>query len=464
MTLPNDWALHLKNTPLPVRGEVHRRLTGCLRRDEIDLSEIIGWLRRDPAACGFVMGAAARAQRTRGRDAPHSLDHALSLLGITWMKQTLPKLPVLEDTLPDNAQRQGYLTALARSLHAARHAESWLVELRDTSYEIVVVATLLHNFIELALWRAAPELIRQALIYVRDQTTPTLGHAVQAVLADAGVKLKALEQALNDFYYLPTQLFSDEAATPILARQHQTIVLLARRLSFFSELGWYHADMMATKKEISELLKRDGAATDQLIHQIAVKTAQEFEPIGLYSSAKLLIDSATPPICWPFPDAYGIDLSRIQRAQFNLAHQITTQKNRTPNTLIKALLAGLIEDLHFVRVMVFTKNANLESLALNINKRPNPESYAPQLNLQSNPLLNRLIIGNKALAIDASNRPTLNRLLDADGQKLIAVDCFLHTLSINHAPFALVVVDINTAADIAPLRAIFDYFMIFWAP
>lgn len=463
MTLPNDWALHLKNTPLPVRGDVHRKLSDVLRRDEIDLTELVGWLRRDPAACGFVMGAAARAQRTRGRDAPHSLDHALSLLGITWMKQTLPKLPLLEEVLTDTAQRQGYLMALARSLHAARQAESWLVELRDTSYEIVVVATLLHNFIELALWRDAPELMREALVQVRDQKAPTLGHAVQAVLAEAGVALKSLEHALNAFYYLPTQLFSDEAATPILARQHQTIVLLARRLSFFSELGWYHANIMATKKEISELLKRDCAATDQLIHQVAVKTAQEFAPIGLYSSAKLLIDAAEPPLIWPFPAEYGIGLPTIQRAQYKLSERITAQKTRSPSALIKALLAGLIDDLKLVRVMVLSQATDCEGfLALNINKRPHAETYAPRVNVQSNPLLDRLMLGNKALAIDAQNRPTLNRLLDTDGQKLIAVDCLLQTLSIHHKPFALVVVDIESTTELAALRAFFDYFTVFW--
>lgn len=462
MTLPNDWALHLKNTPLPVRGEVHRRLSHVLRRDDVDLTELIGWLRRDPAACGFVMGAAAQAQRSRGRDAPHSLDHALSLLGITWIKQTLPKLPLLEDVLTDTAQRQGYLMALARSLHAARHAESWLVELRDTSYEIVVVATLLHNFIELALWRDAPELIREALAQVRDQNARTLGHAVQAVLAKVGVELKSLEHALNAFYYLPTQLFSDEAATPILARQHQTIVLLARRLSFFSELGWYHTDLMATKKEISELLKRDCAATDQLIHQVAVKTAQEFAPIGLYSSAKLLIDAAESPHIWPFPAEYGIDLPPIQRAQYKLSERITAQKTRSPNTLIKALLAGLIDDLNLVRIVVLSQAADHEGLTFKMNKRSHAETYAPRLNLHSNPLLDRLMLGNKALAIDSGNRPTLNRLLDADGQKLIAVDCFLQTLSLHHKPFALVVVDIESTAELGALRSFFDYFTVFW--
>ncbi|MHB8921193.1 MAG: HDOD domain-containing protein [Halothiobacillus sp.] len=462
MPLPNDWIAHLQNTPLPVRGEVHRRLSDLLRHDEIDLGEIVGWLRRDPAACGFVMGAAARAQRSKNRNAPHSLDHALSLLGITWIKQTLPKLPIIEDVFPDLAHRNGYLIALARSLHAARHAESWLVELHDTSYEIVVVATLLHNFIELALWRDAPELMRTALIQVRDGQTSTLGHAIKTVLADVGIDLKTLEQALNGFYYLPTQLFADEAATPILARQHQIIVLLARRLSFFSEIGWYHPEIIATQKEIAELLKRDCAATDQLIHQVAVKTAHEFEPIGLYSSAKLLIDSAIIPVYWPFPAEYGIGSPPIQHAQLNLAARITAQKNRTPNTLIKSLLASLIEDLGLVRVLILSRTPDANFLTLNMNKRPNPENYAHSLNLSHNPLLERLMAGNKALTIQANNRNTLNRLLDTDGQKLVAVDCYLQTLNFSGQPFALVVIDIQSERDLLHIRALFDYFMPFW--
>ncbi|WP_407276570.1 HDOD domain-containing protein [Halothiobacillus sp. DCM-1] len=460
MSLPADWIEHLKAHPLPVRNEVHQRLVELIRRDELDFGELSGWLRRDPAAAGFVMGAAARAQRAKQRDAPHTLDHALSLLGAGWIRQYLPSLPTLEETLVDPAQRAGYLTAVARSLHAARHAESWLVELRDTSYEVVVVATLLHNFLELALWRDAPDLIRSALIAVQDRSQPTLGHAISAALHAQGIDLKSFEQAVNAHYYLPAQLFADEAATPILARQHQTIVLLARRLAFFAETGWYHAEILATQQEISALLKRDCPATDSLIHQVAVQTAREFADMGFYSPAGLLIDTA-PGSYWPYPAGYGIPPRPLEAARLALSARCAKVRGQAGN-LLKALLTTLIEELNCTELLLFSRAVAPNQLALSLNRRRAEEPLAASLDLTQNPLLERLLHGNKALAVQADNRSTLNRLLDADGQRVIARDCLILTLHRQTQPFALLVVDIDQPATIDTLRSVFMAFQTYW--
>ena len=460
MSLPADWIEHLKAQPLPVRGEVHRRMTEIVRRDEIDFGELTGWLRRDPAAAGFVMGAAARAQRAKERDAPHNLDHALSLLGGRWIREQLPGLPILEETLTDDAQRAGYLTAVARSLHAARHAESWLVELRDTSYEVVVVATLLHNFLELALWRDAPALIRDALIAVQDRSQPTLGHAISAALQAEGIDLKSFEHAVNAHYYLPAQLFADEAATPILARQHQTIVLLARRLAFFAETGWYHPEILATQQEISALLKRDCPATDNLIHQVAVQTAREFTVMGFYSPAALLIDTA-PGGYWPYPAGYGIAPPPAVAAALALSARAARVRGQ-PGNLLKALLATLIEEFNCTELLVWSRGVAPDQLALSVNKRAQGTAMADRLDLASNPLIERLLHSNKALAVQADNRTTLNRLLDETGQAIIARDCLLQTLHRQNQPFALIVLDLKSPAQIDPLRTLFTAFQTFW--
>jgi hypothetical protein len=461
MTLPADWITQLQHTPLPVRAEVHRQLTAVLQRDDIDHGELVGWLRRDPAACGFVMGSAARAQRLKHRDAPHSLDHALSLLGNTWSRQNIPKLPILEETITDPQQLAGYLVAVARCLHAARHAESWLVELRDTSYEIVVVATLLHNFIELALWRDAPELMRTALAQVRDHQISTLGHAIKSALETNGISLKSLEKSLNAFYYLPTQLFEDEASTPILARQHQTIVLLARRLSFFSEIGWYHPEIIETQKEIANLLKRDFAATERLVHQIAIQTAREFVSMGFYSSAALLIDSAATPEHWPFPADYALPPNPQEQALLNFSQRATAHP-LTPNNLIKSLLSCLIEDLKLVEFVVLSRTPPSDLLLANINKRL-PEKTTPKVvALEGNPLLERLMTGMKGLAVSRENRDKLKPLLDKDGRLLVEPDCFLQALSLKDQPFALIVIDTHSELDILPIRVLMAHLLTFW--
>lgn len=464
MPLPNDWIAYLKENPLPMRGEVHRQVCRILQSDEPDQGALIGWIRRDPGACAFIMGTAARAQRARNRNSPHSLDHALSLLGITWAKSELPKLPVLEDVLTDDSRRAGYYMALSRSLHAARHAESWLIEFRDTNYETVVIATVLHNFIELALWRDAPEIVRGALALIQERKMPTFGHALRHVLQQAHVDLSVLEQELGAYYYLPTQLYQDESASPILARQHQTIVLLARRLCFYSELGWYHDEMMATKKEIAVLLNRDLSTTDQLIHKTAIQTAHEFEPIGFYCSAKMLVDVPRRQHgdIWPLPSEYGVPPTEQQRAFLSLSDRLTRSRH-APLLMLKSLLASLVEGQYCRSFVVYGYVQEAKALSLSINKRAQNENVPERLLLETNPLFLRLFSGNKAILVQGGNRDKLIRLVDDAGQKLLQADCYLQTLSWQGQPFALLIIETHPAQGVREMTPLFEHFLQFWA-
>jgi hypothetical protein len=463
MPLPNDWIAYLKENPLPVRGEVHEQICRNLQREEGDQGALVGWIRRDPGACAFIMGAAARAQRAKNRNAPHSLDHALSLLGNTWAKSELPKLGVLEDVLTDESARAGYFMGLSRSLHAARHAESWLTEFRDTNYEIVVLATLLHNFIELALWRDAPDVMRAALACVRDNRRASLGAAIQDVLKIQGIDLADLECELGAYFYLPTQLYQDEAASPVLAKHHQTIVLLARRLCFYSELGWYHAEMLATKKLIAELLNRDLVTTDQLIHKTAIQTAHEFYPIGFYCSAKLLIDTPrNDREVWPLPSEYGVLPTDQQQAYLSLSDRITRSRHE-PILMIKALLASLVEALHCRSIVVYGYAQDAKALTLSINKRTEGVRVPEQLFLLQNPLFDRLFSGNKAIQVQDDNRHKLIRLVDEQGQKLIQADCYIQTLSWKGTPFALLIIDTRPGQGVREMAPLFEHFMQFWS-
>lgn len=463
MPIPNDWIAYLKETPLPVRREVHQQVCRALWSDEVDQGVLVGWLRRDPGACAFIMGTAARAQRAKERNAPHSLDHALSLLGITWAKNEIPKLPVLEEILTDELRLGGYFMALSRSLHAARHAESWLIEFRDTNYEIVVLATLLHNFIELALWRDAPELAQATLARVRDGLDKTFGHALFHVLKEHGVDLSQLEQELGAYYYLPTQLYLDESASPILARQHQTIVLLARRLCFYSEEGWYHEGIMSIKQQVAQMLNRDQSSTDQLIHKTAIQTAHEFDPIGFYCSAKMLVESS--PVqrgIWPLPSDYGIPPTNQQRALLGISERVTRHRH-DPLLMLKGLLASLIEGLHCRSVVVYGVGQGGQMLSLSINKRPPEESVPQHLTLGTNPLFQRLFAGNKAILVQEENRSKLIRLVDDQGQQLIGTDCYLQTLSWQGKPFVLLIVDVHLGLGVRDMAPVFDHFLQFWS-
>ena len=323
MALPDNWSEYLLEHPLPVRRAIHQGIWRELQTESPDFPRLVGWLRRDPAASSMVLGAAARGQRERQRSAPHNLEHALSLLGSNWAREHLPSMPILEDTLTDEAQRAGYLAASSRAFRAARLTETWLIERRETGFEMVSIAALLHNLVELALWRDEPALARRALsearrqlidfthAYQDDETLDqcfSLGHAFATVLADVGVDLTELETALTERYYLPVMLLAEEASIPVLGSHHQAILVLARRLAFASEFGWHHPVMRRLAVGLGEQLHLSPDAAWHLTVGKSIRDAREFNDIPMYHPAHMLVQHDDGrDMLWPLPADYGLD-------------------------------------------------------------------------------------------------------------------------------------------------------------
>ena len=322
MALPDNWSEYLLEHPLPVRRAIHQGIWRELQSESPDFPRLVGWLRRDPAASSFVLGAAARGQRERQRSAPHNLEHALSLLGSNWARKHLPGMPILEDTLSDETQRAGYLAASSRAMRASRLTDTWLIERRETGFEMVSIAALLHNLVELALWRDEPSMARRALGEARRQLIDfthahgdddtldqcfSLGHAFEAVLAEAGVDLTELETALTERYYLPVMLLAEEASIPVLGSHHQAILVLARRLAFASEFGWHHPVMRRLTVALGEQLHLSPNAAWRLTVGKSIRDAREFHDIPMYHPAHMLVQHDDGrDLLWPLPADYSL--------------------------------------------------------------------------------------------------------------------------------------------------------------
>lgn len=446
VTLPPDWVERLKSEPLPVRSNVHQHITRIVQRDDLDISELVGWARRDPSACAYIIGTATRLQHSKGRNAPHNLEHALSLLGHGWAQEHLPALPSLDQVIPANDPRhQGYLIAISRALHAARHVEAWCVELRNTAYENLVVAALVHNYIELALWRDAPDLVRHALIETcaNSQCQATsFGETLGQKLEEAGVDLEILEQAVTDHFYLPIQLFADEAAIPALAQQHQTLVQTARRMAFATERGWYHPTTMALKQQLAALLNRDLDSTERLVHETALRVARNLYPIGLYASARLL-PCANSEV-WPFPDQYGIDVAKWHRAVQPRAIQNFEQRLGTEPTsagkIFKALIETLSDDFGLTSIALYLRTEG--GMALKARPRgdaENPDPAPPLIHFNENRLIARLFSRPQSLKIDAGFRDSFSQYMSPEFHRHLKGDALLFSFLTRDKPLALII-------------------------
>ncbi len=435
MTLPENWSEYLLDHPLPVRREIHQGMCRELLNESPDFPRLVGWLRRDPAAASMVLGAAASGQRKRERSVPHNLEHALSLLGSNWARNQLPQLPILENTLTEEVQRAGYLAASSRAIRAARLTETWLIERRETGYEMVTVAALLHNLVELALWRDAPELARQALAIARKHLIDSsreqvdgskiepcfsLGRAFDVVLDQAGIDMSGLETALTERYYLPVMLLAEEATIPVLGAHHQSILVLARRLAFASEFGWYHAVIQRLTVTIAEQLHRSPQAAWRVTVKKTLADAREFAQIPLYHPGHMLVQQADGrDLLWPLTADYGLDdddngchaTSSATDSASDTASAKTTATGITPGTTPGRQLGDTIRQL--------SRLAGVEEIALYENgedslskrrfhwSRSGDVTLPEQLALRQFPLLSRLQSRLETLGIDAQNRERL---------------------------------------------------------
>ncbi len=434
MALPNNWSEYLLAHPLPVRRAVHQGMCRELLDESPDLPRLVGWLRRDPAAASMVLGAAAQGQRHRRRSAPHNLEHALSLLGTNWARKQLPELPILENHLTEPDQLAGYLAASSRAIRAARLAETWLIERRETAIEMVMVAGLLHNLVELALWRDAPELVRKALadarqrfvaiIHTQDENQDlaecfSLGHSFKEVLKGEGIDLEHLEAALTERYYLPVMLLSDEASIPVLGAHHQAILVLARRMAFASEFGWYTPIIRKLNSEVAEHLRASPNAAWRVSLHKSIRDAREFADIPLYHPGHMLVEhSDDRTLVWPLTVDYGLAASdndcEATRPQSNPA-----SPGRKLGDMIRTLssMPGVAE------IALYAPPSAGQALR-NFHWSSMGASLPQTIVLANNPLLTRLLSRLEVLGLDASNRERLSPYLEtglraAAGQGLV---------------------------------------------
>ncbi|MGC9457750.1 MAG: HDOD domain-containing protein, partial [Halothiobacillaceae bacterium] len=410
MSLPHDWGERLREQPLPVRGSLLERVRQIIRKDEPMVSELAGLIRRDPALSAFVMGEASLKQHKKGRDAPHTVLNALNLLGWEWLQTRMRELERLEDVIPPDDDRYGgYMTALGRALHASKQAEAWAATRNDLHYENLQIAALLHNYVELAMWRDAPRLIRAAMLRAGNTEHLTLGTTILQELEAAAIDLPALERTIAEHWYLPVQLFQDEAANPLMQQNHQQMLLLARRLVYLCERGWYHPAIREIKREIADFLSLPLESAETMIHQTALQTGRYLDDLGFYVPARLLPEMGDG--IWPLPDPYKAEMMDTAAILDEFRKRLAKSRH-TPTEVFRALITVLTRQVRLDRMLLLLWQPAQKRLSLRFshgvrNLIPDNLSIAAQ----ENRLIDSLMKKSQGLWLNAGNRGRFERFL-----------------------------------------------------
>ncbi len=211
-----------------------------------------------------------------------SMAQAAMMLGLDRAKRLTMGHPQLERSLSGFA-KVGYIRTACRAFHAAFQAWDWAHIKNDHAPDEILLATLLHDVAEMALWVAAPDQMHQFRKLMLKDGLPT----DEAQYIAFGESLEHFSREIANRWHLPGLV--NEALRPENANLPRVrCVMLAVQLARSTERGWYWEKTERVLPEIAEYL---GAPVDEVIphiHKNAVRAAREAPFYSARHAASLL--------------------------------------------------------------------------------------------------------------------------------------------------------------------------------
>jgi len=211
-----------------------------------------------------------------------SMAQATMLLGVERAKRLTVGHPQLERMLSGFA-KTGYIRTACRAFHAAFQAWDWAHIKNDHAPDEILLATLLHDVAEMALWVAAPEQMHQFRKLMLKDGLPT----DEAQYIAFGESLEHFSREIAARWHLPGLV--NDALRPENASQPRVrCVMLAVQLARSTERGWYWEKTGRVLPQIADYL---GASLDETIshvHKNAVRAAREAPFYSARHAAALL--------------------------------------------------------------------------------------------------------------------------------------------------------------------------------
>ena len=180
-----------------------------------------------------------------------TIEPVILMSGVDPFFRQFAVLPTIEQALAAHPRAlAGVLRVVSRSFRASAYARDWALRRRDLDTEVILIAALLHDFVEILMWAYAPE--ASLAIQARQQADRALRSAdLQREVF--GASFTDLQIALVREWHLPELLVSllDDHHT-----HHPRVrnVLFAVNLARHSSRGWDDAALHDDFEDIAALL------------------------------------------------------------------------------------------------------------------------------------------------------------------------------------------------------------------
>ena len=236
--------------------------------DDVDARTIADHVLEDPMMTLKVFAWSTTLRSRRQVTELETIEPVVLMSGVDPFFRHFHHLPTIEQALTRNPRAlAGVLRVVARSYRASAYARDWALRRRDLDTEVILIAALLHDFVEILMWVYAPE--ASLALQARQQADRTLRSAdLQREIF--GVELADLQIALVREWHLPellVTLLDDHHATHPRVRN----VLFAVNLARHSSRGWDDAALGDDFADIAGLLNMTpGHVRELLVPQTAM--------------------------------------------------------------------------------------------------------------------------------------------------------------------------------------------------
>ncbi|MDE3010868.1 MAG: HDOD domain-containing protein [Pseudomonadota bacterium] len=219
--------------------------------DSVDARTIADHVLEDPMMTLKVFAWSATLRSRRQTTELETIEPVILMCGVEPFFRHFAELSTIERALAtDTRALAGALRVVSRSYRASAYARDWALRRRDLDTEVILIAALLHDFVEVLMWVCAPAASLQ--IQERQHADRSLRSAdLQREVF--GVSFSELQAALVREWHLPELLISlldDHHANHPRVRN----VLFAVNLARHSARGWDDAALHDDFEDIAGLL------------------------------------------------------------------------------------------------------------------------------------------------------------------------------------------------------------------
>ncbi len=332
-------------------------------RDTLDapgtaLADVGAIINRDPGLATHFFRQVNQGRIGGNRPLISTIESTLNLMGETAIRHQLGQVPVLEETVTNEAVRRHWYRLIVRGRLAAEIAAEWGRLQNDRAPSELMAACFLQPLGEFLLALARPD---DFLACARAELEG--GHRNGCELQRLGLRSRDLGRHAARAWGLPSLLQESLDPAAMIGRAQNVVVAYA--LASAADIGHWRSPAVEAAMELAAgYLNRPLAEVSHRVHQVAAHAARQFRLPGVVPPAAKLLWTVLPegpeagqtgPAEADSPEAAepgtpvpaGPDIAPLKAALTE-----TLREGGDANALIRTLLQRLHEDYGFRRSLL----------------------------------------------------------------------------------------------------------------